>query len=246
MWFCLAAGGSFIDGHSKHTELEELWRSRLKEAQLRWLLARNTVKDAQRDLAFDDPDTAVSRLALQKALHAENIAVKEYRRVVAIFKDLLVDGRIPEEDGGPREGPDWTSGQRRPSTAFTRESEWRRLSRRYAIKTAVQYLLIYEDRVVKMGAGLSVNLSSTGILFESSERLPPGMRVELQIAWPALRDESVRLTLHARGRTVRSWDRYTAVEISQHRFVQMDSKVCIRAESELSTAGTCSDKARNA
>lgn len=78
--------------------VEELWRKRLNTAKLRLEFARNYVAELQRDLqtgALPSPDGG---FAYQQALRAENNALAEFRRVLKIFTDLTVDGKIPEDN----------------------------------------------------------------------------------------------------------------------------------------------------
>jgi hypothetical protein len=79
-------------------ELEDRWRKRVTDAKLRLDLARNYVKEVQRDLPRDDIPAPDGDYAYRKALHAENSALAEYKRVLRIFTDLTVNGKIPDED----------------------------------------------------------------------------------------------------------------------------------------------------
>jgi hypothetical protein len=63
-----------------------------------------------------------------------------------------------------------------------------------------------------------VNISSGGVLLETEAILPVGVAIAVQIAWPAKLDDEVALTLHIRGRTVRSDGNFTAVLIERYAF----------------------------
>jgi hypothetical protein len=71
-------------------ELEDLWRARLKEAQECYHSSANKVRlliSASRS----------DRDALCNARQAQHEAITNYERVLRIFNDLILRGRIPEE-----------------------------------------------------------------------------------------------------------------------------------------------------
>jgi hypothetical protein len=76
--------------------LENLWRGRLQIADSEYRAAREAVVEA-RELHSQIPSPD-GNLALSQALLGEKLALAEYRRVLTIFTDLLVDGTIPAED----------------------------------------------------------------------------------------------------------------------------------------------------
>jgi hypothetical protein len=89
---------------------------------------------------------------------------------------------------------------------------------RYPIAADVIYQLIGHGKIVSEGRGRTVNISKSGVLLETEDALPIGIRVALQIAWPAKLDLDVRLALHLQGRTLRSDGNYTAIVIARHEF----------------------------
>ena len=101
---------------------------------------------------------------------------------------------------------------------FARPSALRRSHRRYPMQVDLEYKLLDGKKVLKTGAGRTLNLSSSGILFESGESLPIATAIRLSIAWPAQLNDRVGLTLCVMGRTVRSSGNCTAVEILSHEF----------------------------
>ncbi|MBZ5624281.1 MAG: hypothetical protein LAQ69_37130 [Acidobacteriia bacterium] len=92
----------------------------------------------------------------------------------------------------------------------------RRLDRRYPIDAELEYKLIQHRQMIETGHGRTVNVSSSGIMFESRCALPPEMYIEVSIAWPA---RLVALRLFAIGQTVRSQGKFTAVTIERHMFL---------------------------
>jgi len=68
------------------------------------------------------------------------------------------------------------------------------------------------------GMGMTVNMSSNGVLFTTDRYLLPGRRLEVSISWPAQLNAKVALKLVARGRVVRSEEGRAAIEIHQYEF----------------------------
>jgi hypothetical protein len=101
-------------------------------------------------------------------------------------------------------------------------SERRRLERRSAgrmsIEQNVQYRLLDRRDGDLSGAGKTLDISSSGVIFTTSHTLLPGRRVELVIDWPAQLNHKCALKLIARGRVVRFEGDRVAIEILQHEF----------------------------
>lgn len=64
-------------------ELETLWHDRLQEAQLRLDLVRNSLRDVADG---------------QRVIDLERLALQEYHHVLKIFSDLMVEGKVPDEE----------------------------------------------------------------------------------------------------------------------------------------------------
>lgn len=78
-------------------ELAELWKGRLQTAEDRYILAAAQFQKAikeQRDGLAPAPDGV---FALRKARSRESSTRREYMRVLRIFTDLTVAGKLPEE-----------------------------------------------------------------------------------------------------------------------------------------------------
>ena len=76
-------------------ELEDLWRRRLQDAKYRLVLARYYTEEAQ---TVELPRAAYNS-GLLRALHVEKSAIEEYQRVLCIYTDFVMDGKIPDEQG---------------------------------------------------------------------------------------------------------------------------------------------------
>ena len=77
--------------------LEDLWRTRLKDAELRLYFARNYVAEVHRDFPLTDTSSD-GQYAYQRALRMENLALAQYTRVLRLYTDLVMRGQIPDKD----------------------------------------------------------------------------------------------------------------------------------------------------
>ena len=102
------------------------------------------------------------------------------------------------------------------SIHWIEEYRERRADRRYEVMLETRWKLIRRRRVLSAGKGKTIDLSSSGILFETQQVLPLGGEVELSIAWPALRDGNVALEFLVSGRVVRSNDHQAGIRLTWH------------------------------
>ena len=76
--------------------LGAIWRERLENARTRYEAATATVQGVREfHPQVPSPDGSFT---LDHALRAEHHALAEFKRVLAVFNDLVVNGKIPEED----------------------------------------------------------------------------------------------------------------------------------------------------
>jgi hypothetical protein len=92
----------------------------------------------------------------------------------------------------------------------------RRAARRYDICLGLRWRLLRRRRVLDAGEGLTINLSSSGILFETEHPLPTGGVLELSIAWPVLLHNLKPLRLIVTGPVVRMAGCRVAIRKLQH------------------------------
>jgi hypothetical protein len=64
----------------------------------------------------------------------------------------------------------------------------------------------------------SLNISSGGLLFKTSEDVMPGQTIEVFIAWPVALDNRVKLKLAVKGPIVRCGGDHTAMSFDTHEF----------------------------
>jgi hypothetical protein len=79
-------------------EVEEYWRDRLKSARQKYELAvaqQHKALEQQKRWPLPAPDGSG---AVRSALIQESAARNEYMRILKIFTDLTIYGKVPEED----------------------------------------------------------------------------------------------------------------------------------------------------
>jgi hypothetical protein len=94
----------------------------------------------------------------------------------------------------------------------------RRRSSRFPIEREVRYKTLSQRSEVIQGAGKTLNISSSGVLFTADHELPVGTRLEVSISWPAQLNEKCLLNLVARGRVTRQDGSNLALQIQQYEF----------------------------
>ena len=106
----------------------------------------------------------------------------------------------------------------RPCVNQDRKIVERRGSDRFPIERDVRYRVMTRRPEDEVGNGLTVNMSSSGVLFTTDDQVLPGRRLEVAINWPAQLNNNCALRLVARGRVVRYEDGRAAMEIQQYEF----------------------------
>src|ERR1700691_2498312 len=101
-----------------------------------------------------------------------------------------------------------------------KDKDDRRGADRFPIEREVRYKILSRKNSAEGegGSGVTVNMSSNGVLFTTDRFLLPGRRLEVSISWPAQLNSKVALKLVARGRVVRSEEGRAAIEIHQYEF----------------------------
>ena len=97
-------------------------------------------------------------------------------------------------------------------------SSERRTNDRFPIARDLKYKIISGRGTPESGTGQTLDVSSSGVLFEAETPLAPGKRVELAISWPAQLDGRCALKLVARGKIVRCRGTKVAVQIDKYEF----------------------------
>ena len=94
----------------------------------------------------------------------------------------------------------------------------RRKNRRFPVEREVRFRIVSRKGLEESGTGVTVDMSSGGVLFTTGSLLLPGRRVEISISWPAQLNQECALRLFAHGRVVRFEDGRAAVAIDHHEF----------------------------
>jgi len=78
--------------------LEDAWKNRLHFAATRYRLAANAISVLLAEQQCELTPSPDGSLAYGQAVQIQRQALEEYRRVLAIFTDLVMGRRVPEED----------------------------------------------------------------------------------------------------------------------------------------------------
>ena len=104
------------------------------------------------------------------------------------------------------------------NSAYIGGSLERRRTSRFPVCEDVRYRVVQSKTQQVSGAGTTLNIGSSGILFTTQDRLPLGRMVELSVTWPARLDGTCALQFVATGRVVRSELNRAAVRIERYEF----------------------------
>jgi len=80
--------------HESFDAMEEAWRKRVESARERYLASVTKTHEAEKELPTGD-----CAAAREQARSAEREALAEYLVVLRVFKDLVLKGKIPPEEG---------------------------------------------------------------------------------------------------------------------------------------------------
>ena|SRR5579864_2845667 len=94
----------------------------------------------------------------------------------------------------------------------------RRSGHRYPIAADLEYRVICGHEVIQTGLGRTLNLSKSGILFESEQFLPAGTELEISVAWPVRLHDAVALNLCVSGQVAWSQAERHALKFRRHEF----------------------------
>jgi PilZ domain len=94
----------------------------------------------------------------------------------------------------------------------------RRASRRQAVDLCLDYQVMEYGIAVERGNGRILDMSQSGLSFESQCELMPGSLVRLTVHWPLAAEPHSSTELVIRGTVVRSQGKVTAVRILRRDF----------------------------
>ena len=94
----------------------------------------------------------------------------------------------------------------------------RRVCPRYKYEGEVRFEQQGGDGTVRIGHGVTEDLSQIGLRFKAEERLERGAELVMRIAWPALLQNTCELELVVRGLVTRVSGREAIVSIQDYEF----------------------------
>jgi hypothetical protein len=94
----------------------------------------------------------------------------------------------------------------------------RRAKKRFVMEREIRYRVLEQDKIIAVGSGKTLNLSSAGVAFVTDNELPVGGFIEVSIAWPALLENRCPLQLIGFGRILRTSERTVACTLEQYEF----------------------------
>ena len=94
----------------------------------------------------------------------------------------------------------------------------RRDARRFPLETEIRWRPLSLRGGVTAGKGMTINMSSNGILFSSPAPLKIGTKLELSINWPVALNSTCPLKLVTQGRVARAVTDAVAVQIDRYEF----------------------------
>jgi hypothetical protein len=97
-------------------------------------------------------------------------------------------------------------------------SQERRAATRFALSLDVSYTVVDRRAIVRTGSGRTIDLSSSGLSFTTSQPPLPGQKLEMSIDWPVLLDGAIRLQLVISGVVVRTTKAAAVLQIQKHEF----------------------------
>lgn len=100
----------------------------------------------------------------------------------------------------------------------TRKESDRRTNARFDCHLAVSYQTLEKPFLTGQGSSETLNISSKGVLFKTTEPLEPGQLVQVSVDWPARLENQIPLKLVAEGRIVRNIQGVAAMTIEKYEF----------------------------
>ena len=94
----------------------------------------------------------------------------------------------------------------------------RRVNRRYDVELQLRFHYTNDDGALRVGCGVTAELSRGAILFLTDDPPPAGTDVEAHIAWPFLLQDTCPLELVLRGSISGVSDRGTVMRLRSYEF----------------------------
>ncbi len=108
--------------------------------------------------------------------------------------------------------------KRAQADAAEKKEAERRTNARFDCHLAVSYQTLEKPFLSGQGSSETLNISSKGVLFKTTEPLEPGQLVQVSVDWPARLENQIPLKLVAEGRIVRNIKGIAAMTIEKYEF----------------------------
>jgi hypothetical protein len=98
-----------------------------------------------------------------------------------------------------------------------RKNPWR-VKHRFLIEQRVCYQCVRGRRLSPVGVGKTIEISSQEICFTTQDPIETGANVRLAVDWPAMLDNTCRMTLGICGSVIRSAPGRAVIKIARYEF----------------------------
>ena len=103
-------------------------------------------------------------------------------------------------------------------SSFLDGNEPRRARRSFPIRQDVRYQCVKGTRIVLVGIGKSLEISSREIRFTTQHPLKRGQKMRLSLDWPAMLDNTCRMKLEISGWVISSEPAQASLKIERYEF----------------------------
>jgi hypothetical protein len=107
------------------------------------------------------------------------------------------------------------------------EAYGRRPRRRFPIHEEVRYQCLKGSRIFTVGVGKTLEIGSREVRFTTQEALKRGQKIRLAMDWPAMLDDTCRMTLELYGWILRSDKGEAAAKIERYEFRTRGSRIAM-------------------
>jgi hypothetical protein len=102
--------------------------------------------------------------------------------------------------------------------SFVSEDNGRRARRWFPIQQDVRYQCVKGSRIIAVGVGRTLEISSREVRFTTQHAFKRGQKVRLAVNWPVMLDNTCRMKLEIFGSIVQSESGEAAVKIERYEF----------------------------
>jgi len=101
---------------------------------------------------------------------------------------------------------------------FRLDDDGQRVRRRFPIRQEVRYQCVKGSRILDVGVGKTLEISSREVRFTTQHDLKRGQKMRLAVGWPVMLDHTCRIKLEISGWIVQSEPGKAAVRIERYEF----------------------------